>query len=36
MMELIQMTPGQWQPAENELGEKVDQELVVSFGLIGC
>lgn len=36
MMELIQMTPGQWQPAENEKGEPVDQELVVSFGLIGC
>ena len=36
MIGLIQMTPGQWQPAENELGEKVDQELVVSFGLMGC
>jgi len=36
MIELIFNTPGQWLPAENIQGEKVDQELVVSFGLRGC
>jgi len=36
MIELITKTPGEWQPAENYKGEKVDQELVVSFGLMGC
>ena len=36
MIELIKNTPGQWRPAENINGEKVDQELVVSFGLMGC
>lgn len=36
MIELIQDTPGKWLPAENIKGEKVDQELVVSFGLMGC
>jgi len=36
MIELINNTPGKWQPAENYKGEKVDQELVVSFGLMGC
>ena len=36
MIELISKTPGTWKPAENEKGEKMDQELVVSFGLMGC
>jgi hypothetical protein len=36
MIELITKAPGKWQPAENIKGEKVDQELVVSFGLRGC
>jgi len=36
MFELITKTLGKWQPAENHKGEKVDQELVVSFGLTGC
>jgi hypothetical protein len=36
MTELITNFPGTWEPAENSKGEKVDQELVVSFGLMGC
>lgn len=36
MIELINQTPGKWQPAENSRGEKVDQELVLFFGLMGC
>lgn len=36
MIQLISQTPGHWVPAENEIGEKVDQELVVSFGMVGC
>jgi hypothetical protein len=36
MIKLIAKAPGKWIPAENEKGEKVDQELVISFGLIGC
>ena len=36
MIELINEAPGYWEPAQNSKGEKVDQELVVSFGLIGC
>lgn len=36
MIELISKTPGEWEPAENAKGEKVNQELVVSFGLMGC
>jgi hypothetical protein len=36
MIELIKQVPGTWLPAENTKGEKVDQELVVSFGLMGC
>ena len=36
MIELISTAPGEWVPAENTKGEKVDQELVVSFGLMGC
>lgn len=33
---LISETPGGWIPATNSEGKTVDQELVVSFGLIGC
>ncbi|MBT8286458.1 MAG: energy transducer TonB, partial [Bacteroidia bacterium] len=36
MIELITNAPGKWKPAENSEGEKVDQELVISFGLMGC
>ena len=36
MIELIKTTHGKWNPAENYRGEKVNQELVVSFGLMGC
>jgi len=36
MIELITKMPGKWEPAENSKGEKVDQELVFSFGLVGC
>lgn len=36
MIELISKAPGKWLPAENIKGEKVEQELVVSFGLMGC
>ena len=35
MIELITNMPGQWNPATNSKGEKVDQELVFSFGIIG-
>jgi hypothetical protein len=35
MIELISKVPSAWEPAQNTKGEKVDQELVVSFGLIG-
>ena len=36
MIELITNAPKAWKPAKNSKGEKVDQELVVSFGLMGC
>ncbi len=36
MIELITTVPGIWEPALNDEGKKVDQELVVSFGLMGC
>lgn len=36
MIELMQNLPGEWEAAENGKGEKVDQELVLSFGLVGC
>lgn len=36
MIELISNTLGAWEPAENAKGEKVNQELVISFGLMGC
>ncbi|MFT5167939.1 MAG: hypothetical protein ACI8P3_003178 [Saprospiraceae bacterium] len=36
MIELINNLPEIWEPAENSKGEKVDQELVFSFGGGGC
>lgn len=36
MIKLINQVPGEWKPAVNSNGENVDQELVVSFGLMGC
>jgi TonB family protein len=36
MLDLIRKTTGKWTPAEDQDGKKVDQELVVSFGLLGC
>lgn len=36
MMGLITHAPGKWEAAENANGEKVDQDLVFSFGTIGC
>ncbi len=36
MLNLIETLPGDWQPATNSKGEKVDQTLVFSFGIMGC
>ncbi|MEX0272801.1 MAG: energy transducer TonB, partial [Flavobacteriaceae bacterium] len=36
MLELLPQVPGKWIPAQNRNGENVAQELVVSFGLLGC
>ena len=36
MMELIKNLPGEWKVAKNAKGKKVDQELVFSFGIMGC
>ncbi len=36
MIKLVKSIPGKWTPAENSAGEKVDQQLFYSFGLIGC
>lgn len=36
MLELVGSMPGAWEPAKNSVGEKVDQKLVFSFGIIGC
>ena len=36
LTELLYKLPGKWKTAENSKGEKVDQELVVSYGLEGC
>lgn len=33
LKELIKSAPGKWEPAQNEAGEPVEQELVLSFGL---
>lgn len=32
LMQLIKAIPGQWLPAENSKGEKIEQELVFTFG----
>ncbi len=36
MIKLIMSLTGEWEPAKNSTGEKVDQELVISFGMVGC
>ncbi len=36
MIQLISDLPGSWIPAKNAAGKPVGQELVVSFGLMGC
>jgi len=36
VIELISNAPGLWKPAQNAQGQKVGQQLVVSFGLMGC
>ncbi|MFH6603796.1 energy transducer TonB [Maribacter algicola] len=36
MIQLISDLPGSWIPAKNAAGRPVGQELVVSFGLMGC
>jgi len=36
MLELLKNLPGKWVPAENAAGQKVEQELVISYGLVGC
>lgn len=36
LLELITKIPGKWKPAENHKGEKIDQELIFSFGRMGC
>ncbi|NND50902.1 MAG: hypothetical protein HKN54_00765 [Flavobacteriaceae bacterium] len=36
LIELILKTTGAWVPAKNSEGEHVDQELVVTFGNMGC
>lgn len=36
MLYLANHFPGEWLPAEDGLGEKIDQELVIFFGMVGC
>lgn len=36
MLQLIQEIPGKWEVAKDASGKKVDQELVLFFGLTGC
>ena len=36
MMELMKNLPNVWNVASNEKGEKIDQDLVLSFGNMGC
>lgn len=36
MLRMVHNLPGKWKPAENAKGEKVDQVLVISFGMVGC
>ncbi|GAB5416834.1 MAG: hypothetical protein Crog4KO_17010 [Crocinitomicaceae bacterium] len=36
LINLVKEMPQKWTPAENATGEKVDQELVLFYGLVGC
>jgi hypothetical protein len=36
MVELLKNLPGSWEAAENENGEKIEEEKVLSFGIAGC
>lgn len=36
MMQLMKELPGKWEAAENDKGEKIDQDLVVVWGYDGC
>lgn len=36
IIELVKEMPGNWEPAENTKGEKVNQKLVISFANMGC
>ncbi len=36
LVEIIENIPGNWTPASTEKGEKVDQEFVFFFGVMGC
>jgi hypothetical protein len=36
MLTAVSEMPGSWEAARNKSGEKVDQELVLFFGLMGC
>lgn len=36
IIKLMKDLPGTWTPAKDENGNTVDQELVISFGLMGC
>lgn len=36
MIKLVNNLPGKWEPAENALGQKVEQVFVISFGMVGC
>lgn len=36
VIQLVNTLPGNWEPATNAAGEKVEQEFVFSFGTVGC
>lgn len=36
MIELMNNLPGKWEPATNSNGEEIDQDLVFTFGMVGC
>jgi hypothetical protein len=36
MIELLKEAPGSWEPATNAKGEKVEQKITFSFGIMGC
>lgn len=36
LIELMNNLPGKWEAAEDQKGKKVEQELVVFFGIMGC